>query len=308
MTQPLVTTYINPDLDGVAGAVAYAEYLTKTGTTCELGIIGNLDEETEFILSTFNIPTPRSIDRINDRNQVILLDVSEIAALRGSVAPEKVIEIIDHRKVNDAAEFPNAKIQIELVGSVATLISEKFMQHNIDVSRESALLMYGAIVSNTLHFKSAVTTDRDREAAHFLNTKLNLSVDFYKDLFKSKSDFSGSKLTDKIKGDSAPFIFGNKKVRIVQIEMIGARKLIAERGDEITQAIAELKEEHGLDLIFLNIIDLEECKTFFIAVDDYSKSALEKILSISFNNSVIEFSNMLLRKEIMPALKEFLLI
>lgn len=41
----LVTCYVNPDLDGVAGAMGYAEFLKKTGVECEVAVIGEPHNE-----------------------------------------------------------------------------------------------------------------------------------------------------------------------------------------------------------------------------------------------------------------------
>ena len=48
--------------------------------------------------------------------RVVILDASEPVHLEGRLVSEQVIEVIDHRKVNEAYRFTNAKIQIELVG------------------------------------------------------------------------------------------------------------------------------------------------------------------------------------------------
>ncbi len=40
MSKTLVTCYVDPDLDGTAGAVAYAEYLNKNGGNATPGIMG----------------------------------------------------------------------------------------------------------------------------------------------------------------------------------------------------------------------------------------------------------------------------
>ena len=71
------------------------------------------------------------------------------------------IEVVDHRAVNEADKFQNAKIQIEMVGSAATLIAEKFLHATTSTSPESAALLYSAIISNTINFQANVTTDRD---------------------------------------------------------------------------------------------------------------------------------------------------
>lgn len=222
MKPTLITGYVNPDLDGLAGAVGYAEFLTKTGVSCETAIIGEPHDEAKYMLDRFGFAYPKQIPNADNYDEVIIVDASDLNGLAGKIAPEKVIELIDHRKVHEADKFPNAKVQIELVGAAATLIAEKFMQANMEISKESATLIYGAILSNTLNFKGTVTTDRDKKAAAWLNRVAQLPESFWKELFIAKSDLTGAKLEERIRGDFAWFAIGNKRLGIAQIEMIGA--------------------------------------------------------------------------------------
>ena len=174
----LITCYVSPDLDGVAGAVAYGEFLQKAGKDVVVGIIGELNDEAGYIFDRFGFSHPKTVPDADGYDEVILVDASELSGLEGKIPAEKVIEIIDHRTINDADKFPNAKAQIELVGAAATLVAEKFIQNKADISKESATLLYGAIVSNTLNFKGSVTTERDRVAAVWLNQTAGLPEAF----------------------------------------------------------------------------------------------------------------------------------
>lgn len=304
MKPVLITCYVNPDLDGVAGAIGYAEFLSKTGKTCEAGIIGELHDEPKYMLDRFGFPYPQSIPNADNYDEVILVDASDLNGLEGKIAPEKVIEIIDHRKVHEADKFQNAKVQIEFVGAATTLIAEKFMQNNIPISKESATLIYGAIISNTLNFKGTVTTDRDKKAAEWLNQVAQLHQSFARELFVAKSDLSGAKLAERIESDFAWFTMGSKKVGIAQIEMIGATKLIDERGSEITQTLDKIKSEMNLDFVFQNTIELEEPKNLFVTDNEPTKALLKKVLNAKFSGIVATRPNLIMRKQIVPLLKE----
>lgn len=304
MKPVLVTCYVNPDLDGVAGAIAYNEFLQKTGKNTVIGIIGEPHDEAKYILDRFGFKYPQIIENADNFDEVILVDASDINGLEGKISAEKVIEIIDHRKVHEADKFPKAKVQIELVGAAATLVAEKFIQSNVEISKESATLVYGAIISNTLNFKGGVTTERDKVAAEWLNKVAKLPEDFWKDLFIAKSDLSDDKLAGRIEGDFAWFLMGDKKVGIAQIEMIGAKKLVDERSGEIVQVLNRIKKEMGLDFIFQNTIELEDTKNFFVTQDSETQKLLEKVLKVQFNGVVAGQPNMILRKQIVPLLKE----
>lgn len=304
MKQILITCYVNPDLDGVAGAFAYCEFLQKTGKDVVVGIIGEPHDEVKYILNRYSISYPQSISNDEDFDEVILVDASDLNGLEGNIVSEKVIEIIDHRKINEANKFPNAKVQIELVGSAATLIAEKFIENNISISKESAILLCGAIISNTLNFKGSVTTERDKKAAEYLNKVALLPDNFWKELFMAKSDLSGNKLKERIEGDFAWFTFADKKVSIAQIEIIGVDKLIKDRGEEIINILEKIKLDMNLDYIFLNTIELELGYNYFISSDLKTRKLLETVLDVKFDKFIAKRPNLIMRKQIVPLLKE----
>jgi len=300
----LITCYVNPDLDGYAGVVAYTELLTKEGREVTAGIIGKLHDETNYVIDRFRLTRAEIIPDDSKFEKVILVDASDTNGLENKIDPAKVIEIIDHRKVHEANKFPGAKIQIEPVGAAATLIAEKFKETNSDISPESAVLLYSAIISNTLNFRGSITTDRDREAANWLRRSLTISDNYWLELFSAKSDLSGEKLAERINGDLAWFTIGGRKIGIAQLEIIGANELVGSRGKEIISILKEIETDYGLDLIFLNVIELKEEKNYFLTDNGQIKMILEKILKIRFRNNIAERGGLIMRKQIVPLIKE----
>lgn len=305
MKKLLITSYVNPDLDGVGGMIAYQEFLEKTkGIKSFVGFLGEVQDEVKYIFDHFNFEYPSRIKNSNDFDEVILVDASELSVLEGNIEPEKVIEIIDHRKVHEADKFPNAKVQIELVGAAATLVAEKFVENNIEISKKSAILLLGAVVTGTLNFKGSVTTEKDKKMAEYLNKTAKLSDDFWKEFFIAKSDLSGEKLAKQLESDFAFYDMGNKKVVIAQLETMNSRLFINERRNEIFIGLEKLKKELNPDFIFLNIMDIEAISNFFITEDQKTQKLLERILKINFKDNVAEKKSLMLRKEISPLLKK----
>lgn len=300
----LITCYVNPDLDGVAGIIGYAEFLEKTGKKVVAGIFGNPHDEVKYILDRFGFTYLKQINNTDNFDQIVLVDASDLNGLEGNVPPEKVIEIVDHRKIHEADKFPNAKVQIEYVGAAATLIAEKFINNSLDISQKSATLLCGAIISNTFNFKAGLTTERDKKAFRWLNNFAKLPENFWEELFQAKSDLSGLKLAERIEGDFSWFTFGSKKIGIAQIEMIGAKKLIDERGAETIRALDKIKSRMDLDYIFQNTVELKDCQNFFVTNDEETKKLLEKVLAVKFSGISAKRSKLIMRKQIVPLLKK----
>ncbi len=300
--QILVTSYVNPDLDGFACAFAYSEFLNLSGQPAALGINGALHEETKFLLRQYNIPfQPSDVDPTGFA-KIMLVDASDLEGIDPRIKPESVVEIIDHRRVNQQEAFPNAQVQNEPVGSAATLIAEKFIETKIPLSKPAAILLYGAIVSNTLNFQANVTTERDKDAAQWLTMLVRPTANFALELFQAKSNITKANLEERIDHDFARFDLGSK-IGIAQLELIDAARLVTELKPEILKKLQELKLAENLDIIFLSLIDLNHQQNIFVTDDPTMQELLESILQVKFTDSMAVRSGFIMRKEIMPLIK-----
>jgi inorganic pyrophosphatase/exopolyphosphatase len=224
-----------------------------------------------------------------------LVDASELDGLTSEIDPNHVIEIIDHRKINNAEKFPQANIQIELVGAAATLIAEKFFNTHIPISESSAALLFGAIVSNTINFKAKVTTDRDFKMAEWLKHQTNIPETFVHDMFAAKSEFD-LPLRDLFYQDYKITKLVGKKLVIIQLEILEPAHFLKQHETEIKQTLQELKTEHDLDYIFVTAIDLERAHNVFVTIDPASQALIEQVVQTDGPNRIY------MRKEIMPIL------
>lgn len=187
----IVTGYSNPDLDGIASTIAYGELLKKQGKNARVALFGTPHREAQFVFKTFDIDKPAQAENIlSQEDKLILVDASDLRGISNLIDPKQVIEIIDHRKINQADKFPNAKIQIELVGSCATLIAEKFFKEKVIITSSSAALLYSAIISNTVNFQANITTDRDKKMSYRLVRQFNLPKGYTHKMFVAKSVFN----------------------------------------------------------------------------------------------------------------------
>lgn len=301
----IITAYNHPDLDGVACSYAYAELLKFRGEKALVAFSGNLQSEARYIADYLKIKFGNLDGTITGKDQIILVDASEADMLNSKIKIENVIELIDHRKVNSAHLFPGAKIQIEMVGSCATLICEKFISAQVKPSRESAILLYCAIISNTINFKANVTTDRDHRAAEFLLKTGEIPENIIHEMFEYKSKIDDPIeliFPDNLKSDT----IGGKRISIFQIEIIGVEEFIQKNHGEIVEFLRKTNDENNFDHTFLTCIDLEKGVNTFVASDLETQKMLEDIYDVKFENSIAIYPKIIMRKEIKPKLKEYL--
>lgn len=302
----IVTSYKNPDLDGVACIFAYAEFLCKQGKNTIPVIAGKPHIEAKFVLDKLNIVNFTDIENIKEYiKEVILVDTSDLRTLSEYISPHHIIEIIDHRLTDELTEFTNATINIELVGSAATLIAEKFYESNTPISTESAWLLYSAIISNTINFQSKVTTSRDKNMASWLKDKIQVPSNYINEMFMAKSNFSYL-LKETIFDECAIFNINNQKIGISQLEILNTSLFVKENLSKIKAILSSIKTSRSLDIIFLSLIDVEHAFNILIVPDQTSQNLIEKILKLKFKNSISKTENIIMRKEIIPLIREYL--
>jgi manganese-dependent inorganic pyrophosphatase len=300
----LITSYKNPDLDGVACTYAYTEFLYATCKDVLGAISGSPHMEAQFVLDKFNIPSLENAEKIiNNIERIILVDTSDIKSLSDQIQSHKVIEIIDHRKVNEANKFPNAKIQIDLVGAASTLIAEKFYNSQVRISPESAALLFSAIISNTINFKANTTTPRDKKMANWLKTKFSLPKNYVKEMFIYKSKFKKN-LRETITDEFVIFNFKGLSLGIAQLEIINVDEFTKFNIIEIKKILKDLKKEKSLDFIFLTCIDLEKAFNTIIIIDEETSNLLSQILKVNFENGIARRNGIIMRKEITPLIQD----
>lgn len=295
----IVTSYESPDLDGVACSVAYSELLNILGKESRALYFGKIGLEVDFVKHFLKGLTIK--DKINDypdNADFVLVDTSDPDAIDPEIPPEKVLEIFDHRELVFTEKFVNAQINIELVGSCATLIAEKFGENKINPSRSSATLLYSAIISNTINFKNFVTTKRDIKMANRLKNLLNLPADYIEQMFVSKSNVSKANFEEIIGQDFAVKEMGGRKIGIAQIEVAHLDELLAELGDETVNVLKKLKKEEKLDYILFTGIDVFKGVNTFVYCDKDSKKLFTKILPTT--------GSIIMRKQIWPKLNSLL--
>lgn len=305
MNKILITPKINPDLDGVACAYAYAKYLNSSDKEHEYvaGIFGTPHSEAQFLINKFGINDILVLNPNEEFANFILVDASDLKGMPSVIRPQDVIEVIDHRETNQAQElFPQAKIQIEAVGAAATLILEKIKNAKFPLDSNSTFLLFGAIYSNTLNFKSSIVSARDIEAVSFLshNATVEIPPTLINEMFRYKTEFISNNLEEVINSDFKSF---EGSLGIAQIEAYDLEYLVKNRLDEIRKALSKLKSKYNLKYIFLTAADLNKGYNIFVVIDEDTKLLLTKSLELIFNSEGIAInSKLLLRKQILPFL------
>lgn len=299
----IVVTYTNADLDCVASAYAYSEYLNKQGDKADYYISGKVQREVDIVCSLFDIKLHNEIDKIQDE-QVIVVDTNTLSAV-SFVSPNQIIEVIDHHP-ESGDKFENAVVDIQQLGAVCTMIAERFKESEIDISRETAILLYYGIVSNTVNFNSKVTTERDKNIALWLKTQCKeIDDELISRIFEEKSKFDIKDLRLAMEVEEK-FKLGKDEIIIGQLEITDAKEFVKRYEEEITEIIEQVKGEYGISKIFINIIDILKGYHMLFTPYNETKEFLSKGFGYNFGGNICEKQRIVLRKEIKRYLRETL--
>lgn len=302
----LVTPKINPDLDGLACAYAYAKLLKAKGQKVTEGIFGQSYLEAQYLIDRFKITDLRfEKDLPGKLDKFIIVDASSLEGMPSIIRAEDVVEVIDHRFTPEAEKvFPNAKVQIEAVGAAATLIAERYISTKIKPERDATILLYGAIFSNTLNFQAKVACQRDAVAILWLKNQAEIPDNLVDDMFQAKTRAIKNRLAEVLISDFKTYQFGKKKIGIAQLEALDTAKIIKDQEDKLTGTLSNLKNEHGLDYIFLTAVDLKKGVNCFFVLDGKTRNLLERILGTEFKGNLGKRPGVILRKEILPKFRD----
>lgn len=279
------------DLDGLASAYSYSKL---SGNDY---YFDKLKAEAEYCVQKFNLNKPPR----KGWRSFIVVDSSSKYGLMDFLDREKVIEVIDHREsglTNAKKEFPNAKIQIELVGACATLIFERMASEKFEIDDITANLLYLAIYSNTLNLRSTNTTVRDLKAIASLRKTNKIIKDIELEMFSYQKQQILTSPFDSIRTElKAGYLLGDDSLGISQLEIYGAEELIRS-AEAITSFLKEFGKEKKLDLLFLNIPDMKNGVNYFIASNQRTRDLLTAELNVKFNSALVGKGKLLLRKQI----------
>ena len=279
----VITSYSNPDLDGVSCMYAYAELLHKKDIECEYFIYGTVKREVSIVCDMFDIKL-NPVKEWEKGSKAILVDLNNVSRVN-FIKPEDVIEVIDHHtKIIESNDCVNAKMQIEKLGAAATLVAERFKKENISISRESAILLFYGIISNSINLKVSMTSLKDIDMEKWLKSQCNeISEEKIKEIFEEKSKIDEANLEKEMEIGNC-FSVLDKSLTIGQMEIVDAEEFIKKHFNNIMQILKKLKDEKKVDYIYLNVIDIIKGETILITIDDSDEEYIKKVLDIDFKN------------------------
>ncbi len=309
-----VVGHKKPDTDSVCSAIVFAYLLNewkKAG--CKIMkvdeeavpvIQGEPNAESKFVLEKFGVSVPE-IMTDGDGKKVALVDHSDKVQSLDNIDKAEIIAIIDHHKIGDVTT-PNPILFVNFpVGCTATVLKFLFDKTGISIPKDMAGLLLAAILSDTVVFKSATTTEMDKEAAEELAKIAGIDdiVNFGVEVKAKLSDVSGMSAKDIIMRDFKDYNMSGKKVGVGQIELIDL-KAIENRIEEIYTELKKIKEEGGYHTIVLMLTDIMKEGTDLMVITDQPE-IVEKTFGKKLEGKSVWLDGVMSRKkQVVPPLEK----
>ncbi|XP_056142650.1 exopolyphosphatase PRUNE1 [Lampris incognitus] len=279
------------DLDSMVSALAFAYYLSKTVHSDWLPVpVLNILKE-EFVLRTDSVfllrQTGLSQDLLLFRDQLDLRDLQRSGRLAltlvdhnilpssDSDLEEAVVEVIDHHHM-ERDPSPSCPVTVEMVGSCATLVTERIVQKAPDIlDQQLAQLLYGTIVLDCVNMapEAGKVTPKDSQYAALLEKhfpSLPPRGALFQSLQNAKFDVSGLTTDQMLLKDMKAVTGGDLHLAISVIYMTLEKFL---QRTDLEQKLSAFCQKHQYDLLLAMTISFKDNKEPFRQLAVYSHSA-----------------------------------
>ncbi len=235
------------------------------------------------------------------RRRVVLVDHAERAQSAPGIDQAEIVEILDHHHIGSIETRIPVTATFDPVGSTATLVIERFRQSGMEPSPPTAMMLLGAVMSDTIILNSATTTERDQHVVDYLERVLAIdAAEFGRRMFEATSDVSEVSAEDIISRDAKQYHSSSgHQICIAQIEVVG--KSLLERSQELIAAMRKARESRDLQLYALMVTDVLSKGTDLLVAGDVA--TVGRAFGVAPHDSTIELPGVMSRKkEVAPQL------
>lgn len=297
----LIFGHKNPDTDSICSSLVKEISNKKSGCEKSKAVrLGNINKETQYVLDYLGIEAPELIEKVEEGQQVILVDHNEFNQSVEGIEKAKILGVTDHHRIANFETLEPLYYTAKPYGCTSTILFEEFKQLGLKIERTEAVLMASAIISDTLLLKSPTTTDYDRKALEELSKIANIDVNEYGlEMLKAGTDLDDFSAEELINLDAKSLDKNGTKFVIAQVNTVSIEDVL-KRQEKLEEAINKEIEEKGLSLFVLAITDILNSNSEIIALGskaDVTEKAFGKKLE---NNRAFLEGVVSRKKQLLP--------
>ena len=239
------------------------------------------------------------------KKKVILVDHNERSQAVDGIEEAEIIEIIDHHRLGDIETVSPITFRNQPVGCTATIINQMYEENEIEVPREIAGLLCGAIISDTLLFRSPTCTPLDERTAKKLAKISDIDLEqMAQEMFNAGSNLKGKSAEDICFQDFKQFTVNDTIFGVGQITSMSKEELAAIR-DMMTEHLPKVLEAHNLNMIYFMLTDILAESTELLCVGTSARGIALSAFDLPDNAKSLILKGVVSRKkQLIPVLVE----
>ena len=232
----------------------------------------------------------------NHKKKVIQVDHNERGQSVNGLEDAEVIEIIDHHRVADIQTSNPIYFRNEPVGSTSSIVAKCFFENGLRPSKKAAGLLCGAIISDTLLFRSPTCTPSDEYICRKLAEIAGINVEeFAKEMFKAGTSLKGKTVEQIFNQDYKPFTIEDTRVGIAQVNTMDIEGFMPLK-EEMLKYMETKAKEANLDMVMLLLTDiLNEGSEILVAGNQ--PEIVEKAFNVTLKDNGAFLPGVLSRKK-----------
>jgi manganese-dependent inorganic pyrophosphatase len=301
--ETLVFGHKSPDTDAIMSSMVMANLERELGNNAKAVRLGNINKETEYVFNFLGIERPELVEKLEDGQNVILVDHNESTQSVDNLENANVQKIVDHHAINFSTSAP-MYYRAEPVGCTSTVLYKMYKENDVEISKEIATMMLSAIISDTLLFKSPTCTAEDKKIAEELAKIAGVDVNTYgTDLLKAGTDLSEFTPEQIINIDSKLFEKDGKKFKIAQVNTADLDSIFKDKV-YFEAAINNEIQKENLDLYMFAATDIINSNSKIISLGNDS-AVVEKAYGVVLEDNTALLENVVSRKkQMLPGILE----
>ncbi len=204
--------------------------------------------------------------------KVILVDHNELSQSADGVENVEILEVIDHHRVSFTNLHP-ITFFIKPLGSTATIIYEKFKETKTPIPKKIAILLLGAIISDTMNLTSQTTTIIDKHAVLKLQKISGFSRNTiwkeYQQITEKQAEIITEFGAKQIIQSDFKVFHDVKKIGVGQVFLNDSslHKILLKK-EELLRELQQMKASEAFDFVGLLLTNQTRRESFFLYVSN----------------------------------------
>ena len=293
----LIFGHKNPDTDSICSSIVREILDKKNGWNNTIATrLGKINKETQYVLDYLQIPAPKLIEKVEENQEVILIDHNEFNQSVEGIENAKILLVVDHHRIANFTTKEPLYYTAKPYGCTSTILYEEFKNSGHKIEKKEAILMASSIISDTLLLKSPTTTKHDIQALEELEKIAGIDIKEYGlEMLKAGTNLDDFSEEELISLDAKTLQKENAKFVIAQVNTVSIEEVL-KRQESIEKAISKKIQEEKLDVFVFAITDILNSNSEIIVLGD-KKESIEKAFGKKLENNRMFLEGVVSRKK-----------